>query len=133
MQSAWAYVGSGFALGAVVYYSAMLFLENKGAAVRLPTRFREYAIGRKQQNSKELLGLLSKCDLLRHLPPEGIEAILPYIRPRRLDAGEILATGTHFSQSFRQNPGAASGGHFFVPNRHAQLFVARHALNCELY
>ena len=90
MQSAWAYVGSGFALGAVVYYSAMLFLENKGAAVRLPTRFREYAIGRKQQNSKELLGLLSKCDLLRHLPPEGIEAILPYIRPRRLDAGEIL-------------------------------------------
>ena len=66
------------------------FLENKGAAVRLPTRFREYAIGRKQQNSKELLGLLSKCDLLRHLPPEGIEAILPYIRPRRLDAGEIL-------------------------------------------
>jgi len=90
MQSAWASVGSGFALGAAVYYSATLFLENKGGAVRLPTRFHEYAVGRKQQNGKELLGLLSKCDLLRHLPPEGIEAILPYIRPRRLDAGEIL-------------------------------------------
>ncbi len=88
--SAWASVGSGFALGAVVYYSATLFLEKKGGAVRLPTRFHEYAVGRKQQHGKELLGLLSKCDLLRNLPPEGIEAILPYVRPRRLDAGEIL-------------------------------------------
>ena len=90
MQSAWAYVGSGSAFGAVVYYSATLFLENKGAAVRLPTRFHEYAVGRKQQDVKERLELLSKCDLLRHLPPEEIEAILPYVRPRRLDAGEIL-------------------------------------------
>jgi len=90
MQSAWAYVGSGFAFGAVVYYSATLFLENRGAAVRLPTRFREYAVGCKQKDVNELLGLLSKCNLLRHLPPEEIEAILPYIRPRRLHAGEIL-------------------------------------------
>ena len=90
MQSAWASVGSGFALGAVVYFSATLFLENKGAAVRLPTRFHEYALGRKQQDGKELIGLLSKCDLLRHLPPDEVEAILPYVRPRRLDAGEIL-------------------------------------------
>ena len=77
-------------MGSVVYYSATLFLEHKGAAVRLPTRFHEFAVGRKQQDGKELLGLLSKCDLLRHLPPEGIEAILPYVRPRRLDVGEIL-------------------------------------------
>jgi Cyclic nucleotide-binding domain len=90
MQSAWAYVGSGFAFGAVFYYSATLFLENKGAAVRLPTRFHEYAVGCKQQDVKELLGLLSKCDLLRHLPPEEIEAILAYVRLRWLNAGEIL-------------------------------------------
>jgi CRP-like cAMP-binding protein len=90
MQSAWAFVGSGFALGAVIYYSATIFLENKGAAIRLPTRFREFAVGRKQQDIKELLALLSKCDLLRHLPPEGIEAILPFIRTRRLDAGKVL-------------------------------------------
>ena len=90
MQSAWMFIGSGFALGAVVYYSATIFLENKGAAIRLPTRFREYALGRKQHDVKELIGLLSKCDLLRHLPPDEVEAILPYVRPRRLDAGEIL-------------------------------------------
>ena len=89
MQPAWAYVGSGFAFGAVVYYSVTLFLENKGAAVRLSTRFHEYAVGRKQQDVKERLELLSKCDLRRHLPPAEIEAILPYVRPRRLDAGGL--------------------------------------------
>lgn len=34
--------------------------------------------------------MLSKCDLLRHLPPEGIEGILPYVRKRHIDTGEIL-------------------------------------------
>jgi len=90
MQPAWAFIGSGFALGAVVYYSATIFLENKGGAVRLPTRFREFAVGRKQQETKELIGLLSRCDLLRHLPPDEIEGILPYVRPRKLGPGEIL-------------------------------------------
>jgi Cyclic nucleotide-binding domain len=90
MQSAWACVGSGFAFGAVVYYSATLFLENRGGAVRLPTRFHEYAVGRKQKDVDEVLGLLSKCGLLRHLPPDEIEALLPYVRRRRLHADEIL-------------------------------------------
>src|ERR1700732_440247 len=33
-RAAWAFVSTGFALGAVIYYSASLFLERKGAAVR---------------------------------------------------------------------------------------------------
>ena len=58
--------------------------------MRYPTRFREYALERKQQEARQLIELLSKCDLLRHLPPEGIEGILPFIRERHLDPGEIL-------------------------------------------
>jgi|SRR5665213_4081 len=90
VQSAWAFVGSGFALEAVVYYSATLFLETKGAAIRFPTRFNEYAILHKKKVSKELIGLLSKSDLLRHLPPEGIEAMLSRIHTRRIGPGEIV-------------------------------------------
>lgn len=90
VQSAWAFVGGGFALGAAAYYSATLFLEAKGAAIRFPTRFNEYALLRKQQDSKALIGLLSKCDLLRHLPPEGIEAMLSRIHTRRLGPGELV-------------------------------------------
>jgi CRP-like cAMP-binding protein len=90
VQSAWMFVGGGFAIGAIVYYFATLFLETQGAAIRLPTRFREYALSHKQQASKDMIALLSKCDLLRHLPPEAIEALLPHIRTRRVAAGEIV-------------------------------------------
>ncbi len=89
-RSAWGFVGGGFATGAVIYYSASLFLEKKGAAIRYPTRFREYALGRKQDEARELIELLSKCDLLCHLPAEGIEELLPSVRTRHLEAGETV-------------------------------------------
>jgi CRP-like cAMP-binding protein len=85
-----AFIGCGFALGSVIYYFTSLFLDQKGAAIRYPSRFREYALGQKQKDAKEKIQLLSKCDLLRHLPPEEVERILPFVRNRHLDGGEIL-------------------------------------------
>jgi hypothetical protein len=55
---AWAFIGSGFALGAVIYYFTSLFLDQKGAAIRNPTRFREYALRRKRKDAKETIQLL---------------------------------------------------------------------------
>jgi CRP-like cAMP-binding protein len=89
-RAAWAFVSAGFALGAVIYYSASIFLEKKGAAVRYVTQFREYALARKQADTKARIKLLAACDLMRHLPAEQIEQILPCIRDRQLKAGEIL-------------------------------------------
>jgi len=43
-HAAWAFVSAGLGAGAIIYYSASLFLEKKGAAVRYITQFREYAI-----------------------------------------------------------------------------------------
>ena len=85
-----AFIGCGFTLGSVIYYFTSLFLDQKGAAIRYPTRFREYALGQKQKDTKETIQLLSKCDLLRHLPPEEVERILPCVRNRHLDGGEVL-------------------------------------------
>lgn len=89
-RAAWAFVGGGFAIGAVFYYCASIFLEKNGGAVRYQTRFREYARDRKRQEAKETIALLSQCDLLRHLPAEEVERILPCVRARRLAPGEIL-------------------------------------------
>jgi CRP-like cAMP-binding protein len=89
-HAAWAFVGGGFAIGAVFYYCASLFLEKKGGAVRYQTRFREFARDRKRQEVKETIALLSRCDLLRHLPAEEVENILPSIRNRHLGRGEVL-------------------------------------------
>jgi len=85
------FIGSGFALGSVIYYAAALFLDQKGAAIRYPTRFREYALGRKQKDAKETIRLLSKCDLLRHLPAEEVERI------RRLSASAIWTMASFYS------------------------------------
>jgi zinc transporter ZupT len=86
----WAFVGGGFAAGAVIYYCASRYLEKKGAAIRFPTRFREYAIQRKQEETRDLVKLLSKCDLLRHMPAQAIEDLLPAVQTRRLAVGEVL-------------------------------------------
>jgi CRP-like cAMP-binding protein len=88
--AAWEFIAGGFAIGAVIYFITSLYLEKKGAAIKRPMRFKEYAIALKQEQTKELVGLLSQCDLLRHLPADAIEHILPSVRQRRLHHGEIL-------------------------------------------
>jgi len=88
--SAWAFISAGFAAGAMIYYATSLFLEGKGAAVRYATQFREYALARKKDAAQERIQLLAKCDLLRHLPPEAIEDILPCIQTLNKHAGEVL-------------------------------------------
>jgi zinc transporter ZupT len=90
VRSAWVFVSAGFAVGAVIYYSASLALEKKGAAVRYVTQFREYAHARKQADARERIKLLAKSDLMRHLPAEQIEQILPRICELQLKAGDIL-------------------------------------------
>ncbi len=87
---AWAFVGGGFALGASFYYAASRFLEQRGGAVRYQTRFREFAETRKRADAAATIALLSRGDLLRHLPPEEIEAILPCVRTRHLEPGETI-------------------------------------------
>jgi len=89
-RAAWAFVGGGFAIGAVFYYCASLFLEKNGGAVRYQTRFREFVRDRKRHEAKETIALLSRCDLLRQLPAEEVERILPCVRARHLTPGEVL-------------------------------------------
>ncbi len=89
-RSAWAFVGGGFAIGAVAYYLASLYLEKRGAAVRFPTRFQEYALGQKKKESRALIKLLANCDLLRHLPADGIEQLLRSVKTVQLPAAQTL-------------------------------------------
>jgi CRP-like cAMP-binding protein len=88
--SAWVSIAGGFAAGAVLYYVASLFLDQKGAALRYPSRFLEYALDRKRRAVGEKLALLSKCGVLRHLSAETIEPLLDRVQERDVRAGEIV-------------------------------------------
>ncbi len=87
---AWFSVAGGFAAGAVVYYVASLFLEQKGAAIRYPSRFLEYALNRKRQAAGEKIALLAQCDLLRHLAAEDIEPLVDRVEQRRAGSGDVI-------------------------------------------
>jgi CRP-like cAMP-binding protein len=90
VRGAWVSIAGGFAAGAIIYYVTSLFLDQKGAALRYPSRFLEYALDRKRQAVGERLALLSKGDLLRHLPAEQIEPLLDRIQEREVKAGDIV-------------------------------------------
>jgi len=87
---AWLSIAGGFAVGAIVYYVTSLFLDQKGAALRYPSRFLEYALDRKRQAAGDKLALLSKCSLLRHLPAEDMEPLLDRVEQRDAAIGEIV-------------------------------------------
>ena len=90
VHAAWGAIAGGFAAGAVIYYVASLFLDQKGAALRYPSRFLEYARDRKRQEVGQRLAQLSRCDLLRHLPSEHMEPLLEHVRERSVAAGETV-------------------------------------------
>ena len=89
-RGAWAFVGGGFALGASIYLVFTKVLESRGAAVRSPTRFREYAMRRKRKDTRALIGLLARSDLMRHLPAPEIENILGALKTVELPGGREL-------------------------------------------
>lgn len=89
-SSGLAIVAVGFALGAIIHTWASRLLDRKGAVVGYPARFRKYALQLKQLETKELIELLPKCDLLRHLPPEKVGDILPHVQRSYLKPQEIL-------------------------------------------
>jgi hypothetical protein len=89
-ETDWALVVGGFVLGGIVYYWCARALDNKGAVVRHPGQFHKYALALRKFETKELINLLPKCDLLRHLPPEKAGDIVPFIQRRYLNPQDVL-------------------------------------------
>lgn len=87
---AWLSIAGGFITGATIYYFASVLLDQKGAALRYPSHFLEFALDRKRRAADMRLQFLSRCDLFNHLAPENIEPLLGFIREQEYQSGEIV-------------------------------------------
>lgn len=87
---AWLTVSGGFISGGLGYYLGNRALEKRGAAIRHPALAKFYLLNKKRRESKDLLVKLSEVALVRSLPPEEMQAILDFVIPVEMAAGEVV-------------------------------------------
>jgi CRP-like cAMP-binding protein len=87
---AWIWVAGGFVTGGLIYYLVNKWLDKKGAAIRHPALAKFYYLKKKQEESNEILGQLSKIDIVRSLPPEEMEGVLTCVEPITIRPGETI-------------------------------------------
>jgi len=80
----------GLILGCVSFVGLNHVLNGQGAFLRKAATLADYARGVKRRKVEEALDELSKVDILRSLPPEEAQALVPYVTYRTLPAGEIV-------------------------------------------
>ena len=86
----WLVVAGGFLSGGLAYYLANRALERRGGALRSPAMAKNYLLELKRQEWGVLLERLSGVELLRSLPPEEMQAVLPYVHPVEVRAGQAV-------------------------------------------
>jgi len=92
-----AYLKAGFvpmAAGALVGGGLFAFLNrilnNKGAFGRKQSTTRKFVIDKKKREAGEILEKLSRVELLRNLPPEEVDALIPDIETLKMRAGTVV-------------------------------------------
>lgn len=92
-----AYLKAGFvpmAAGALVGGGLFAFinrmLNNKGAFGRKQSTTRKFVMDKKKREAGEILDKLSRVELLRNLPPEEVDALIPDIETLQMRAGTVV-------------------------------------------
>ena len=88
IRASWLYMALGFGAGAALYYSASVFLESKGAAMRLPHLL--YKAKGSRAASDERILPLSRSSLFSHRSATDLETLLDAVSMRSFDSGEVI-------------------------------------------
>lgn len=78
----------GFILGALIFTTFNHWLDLRGGYLRKPSTQHHFALKKKQDLATEILGELSKVHILRSLPPEEVQAIVPFVESMHLAGGK---------------------------------------------
>ena len=88
IRASWFNMALGFGAGAALYYTASVFLESKGAAIRLPSLLFNSKGGRAAADEK--IVPLSRSALFSHRSATDIEDVLGFVSLRACDGGETV-------------------------------------------
>ncbi len=83
-------LAAGFIVGALVFTAFNHWLDKKGGYLRKPSTQRHFVLKRKHELATEILGELSKVHILRSLPPEEVQAIVPFVECITEEAGQRI-------------------------------------------
>ncbi len=65
-------------------------LNSRGAFVRKQSTTKKFVMDRKKREASEILDKLSKVEILRNLPPQEIDALIPEIETLHVGAGSVV-------------------------------------------
>lgn len=89
-KAGFAPVAIGGMIGGAGFVILNQLLNQKGGFLRKPATTARYLRESKRAQVEELLGALSRVDLLRALPPEDIQAIVAHVEPEACGPGTII-------------------------------------------
>ncbi|MBI1994148.1 MAG: cyclic nucleotide-binding domain-containing protein [Deltaproteobacteria bacterium] len=83
-------VGSGFLIGAVVFVLANQAINAHGGFLRKPATLYRFLREQRRRHATKLLERMSRIDLIRALPPEDLQGLVPFIEACRYSAGQTI-------------------------------------------
>jgi CRP-like cAMP-binding protein len=83
-------LAAGLAVGCVAFVWLNHVLNSQGAFLRKAATLGEYARDVKRKHVEEAIEELSRVDIFRSLPPEEVQALIPFLTTLGMPAGEIV-------------------------------------------
>lgn len=83
-------VAIGFVLGGALFVAADTLIGEKGGFLRREGTRSSFLKTKKGQRAKDILERLAEIDLIRRLPAEEVQAIVPYVEERCFCDGDIV-------------------------------------------
>ncbi len=80
----------GFVLGGGLFTVATGYVDQQGGFLRKPASRRRYLFEQRQEETSEVLDRIAQVEVIRHLPPAELQAIVPLLRPLQAQPKEVL-------------------------------------------
>ncbi len=80
----------GFAIGGTLFTVLVSYIDNQGGFIRHPSSSRRFLYHHRQDEASEVLDRINHVEVLHSLSPGEMQAIIPLLKPLRVEADTVL-------------------------------------------